>query len=843
MYPNFNKRKNPRRGILPKIPDETMTPDRMRIKTNGKAEMSKHSYTRKTPAFDFRNGFPIGNGDLGCSVHGAPDAMIFDFAKNDLWWDDFESPVPCYYQGGIEEIRNRVEAGEEDVRLDTIEASARRRNHPTQTSAARLTLHLTEGGIPANYTESLSLATGVVHTNYRCGDTNGIVKGNGFRTYSCVSRAEEVMEVACYASDCGRLGKFRFELTRVAMEVSANIGLLTEEQIAAYEEEIEKYYSPVCFVDGNFAGFTMRLRAGEDPNNSPDMHYTVMITESETSSTKFYQAGHSIIGEGKAKGCMRLILTIVSSHDAEDTYAEAKRRLEKAIARGRLVGVINNEENSTYWNRSWIRLPKPEYERIWYWGLYEAYAARRPGKFAPSYVAPWYSSGYACWGHHILTYEQTKSNLGLLATNHAELLEPWFTLCRSAQEHLKKFTKDFYGMNGTAYPHSISGTGQVVVSSSYLNDTIMNISTAGETVKYIWDYYDFTNDKEFLRDIGYPILREVAIFYHEYLQTDEETGLRYVFPSRSQEFVCNPGMYNQFMTNSIIDYSLIKHVLSKTAEAAKILDIDSELAAQWDDDVAHMRKDYATWPDGTWKVSEDADNRTFFYGTPSVTDLSPIVFTDEVDLWRGSEEMKLAAKKSTYAQVPEDTLPWDLSFGILAKLRMGDKKYAKLALDLLPKCREGGNLERRDSCSFDKNNEMDPDGQHDFFVDKGAAYLTEVVTEMLLQSQGGIIRFFPAYPDEIGNAAFSSLRARGAFLVSGEFRDGEIAYGIIKSLRGNKCTIANPFGEDLVVRCLENDEEIAYTADGENVSFETKEEHEYVIERKERRLESFPVLA
>ena len=63
-------------------------------------------------------------------------------------------------------------------------------------------------------------------------------------------------------------------------------------------------------------------------------------------------------------------------------------------------------------------------------------------------------------------------------------------------------------MEGTCYPHAISGTGEVVYSSVFLNGTCMNISTTGEAVKYCWDYYDFTRDTDFLREIGYPILKE-----------------------------------------------------------------------------------------------------------------------------------------------------------------------------------------------------------------------------------------------------------------------------------------------------------------------------------------------
>ena len=180
-----------------------------------------------------------------------------------------------------------------------------------------------------------------------------------------------------------------------------------------------------------------------------------------------------------------------------------------------------------------------------------------------------------------------------------------------------------------------------------------------------------------------------------------------------------------------------------------------------------------------------------------------------------------------------------MSFGIISALRMGDRDYAKLALELLPKCREGGNLNRSDACDYDENNEMKPDGQHSFFVDKGAAYLSEVITEMLLQSQGGVIRIFPAYPFEIGDAAFFSLRARGAFLVSAETRNGEPAYAIIRSLKGNDCRFMNVFGEKISVRDLETGEKISFEEADGDIIFKTEAEHEYAVENSDKPLESF----
>jgi hypothetical protein len=68
----------------------------------------------------------------------------------------------------------------------------------------------------------------------------------------------------------------------------------------------------------------------------------------------------------------------------------------------------------------------------------------------------------------------------------------------------------------------------------------------------------------------------------------------------------------------------------------------------------------------------------------------------------------------------------------------------------------------------------------------------EAIDSMLLQSQDGIIRVFPAWLKQ-KDARFRDLRARGAFLVSGEFRDGRVEGVGIKSEAGGLCRVAAPW--------------------------------------------------
>ena len=829
------KRKKPLSGLLPDLPDETMTPGRMRIATTGAKEAEKHVYTRFGTVTDFRRAYIIGGGDFGASVHGTPDNYVYHICKNDLWWDDFDSDPPCYLPGGLAELRRRVAAGDPTLKQDIYAAANRRNNQPAQTSAARLTLHLCAGGVFKNITERMELHSGLLTQSYGVGNQNGVVRGPRFTTVSCVSPAEDVLLIALTPDPAaGHMGKLSLELTKDPMEVSANRGPLTSDEIRRLEAEIETYYTPVPIVDGGDFGFTMRLRTGHDPLTSPDVHYTVLM-RSGSGKLKAYAAGSKVLAEGRpdTQG-ETLALTVVSTFDAPDTLTEAKRRLDRVTDAYMPVSFNAAAEwNKHQWNRSWIRLPSTELSRPWYWSVYQAMASRKPGKAPAGYLAPWYQSSHANWGCHILTYEQTKTNLGLLPTNHAELLEPWFRLLRDSKEKLQAFTRNYYGLNGTAYPHAISGTGTVIASYITLNGTQMNLQTVGESVKYCWDYYDFTGDRAFLAQVGYPLIKDAATFYHEYLLTDDETGEKYIFPSRSQEYVNTVGLANEFMTNSLIDLCMARFTLQKAAEAARILKTDDMLAAAWEADANALRPDYAVWPDGTWKTAEDTDDRTLDYGPPLVTDVAPVAYTGEVDAWHGATPaLTEAAKKTVMKLVPDNEIPWDRSFGMIARIRMGDKAYAARMLKLIPsQYEEGGNLDAP----------IHPDC--DYCVCKGGASTAEVITEMLLQSQGNVLRVFPAWDPAAGDAAFWSLRARGAFLVSAEMRGGETAYAVVRSLRGNTCRFALPFGEEKTrVRDLETNREVPYTVQDGNLVFAAEAEHEYAIERTEKPLESYEII-
>jgi hypothetical protein len=73
------------------------------------------------------------------------------------------------------------------------------------------------------------------------------------------------------------------------------------------------------------------------------------------------------------------------------------------------------------------------------------------------------------------------------------------------------------------------------------------------------------------------------------------------------------------------------------------------------------------------------------------------------------------------------------------------------------------------------------------------------VTELLVQSVGGVIRVFPAWPMEIP-ASFASLRAQGGFLVTAAVSDGKIGEVRIESTVGGRLRVLGPWAKTMVER-------------------------------------------
>jgi len=102
------------------------------------------------------------------------------------------------------------------------------------------------------------------------------------------------------------------------------------------------------------------------------------------------------------------------------------------------------------------------------------------------------------------------------------------------------------------------------------------------------------------------------------------------------------------------------------------------------------------------------------------------------------------------------------------------------------------------------------------------------VTEMLLQSQGEVIRLFPAWLRELA-ARFRNLPARGSFLVSAAWQPGEGLQATIASLAGEDCRIR--WKEDAPPEIACTDNPVPFRREGKDLVFPTEKGKAYEIRK------------
>ncbi|MEC0227647.1 hypothetical protein P4I72_10970 [Paenibacillus alba] len=92
----------------------------------------------------------------------------------------------------------------------------------------------------------------------------------------------------------------------------------------------------------------------------------------------------------------------------------------------------------------------------------------------------------------------------------------------------------------------------------------------------MYDHYRFTQDKSFLRDTAFPLMKGSAEFALDYLVTNKD-GYLVTSPSTSPEatYVLSDGTKVAVSQGSTIDMTLVRELFENVLEAGSILDADS----------------------------------------------------------------------------------------------------------------------------------------------------------------------------------------------------------------------------------------------------------------------------
>ena len=407
------------------------------------------------------------------------------------------------------------------------------------------------------------------------------------------------------------------------------------------------------------------------------------------------------------------------------------------------------------------------------YGRYLLISSSRPGTQPANLQGIWNDQLAPSWDSKWTVNINTEMNYWPVEiANLSECQEPLYSMISDCAETGKIVAKEHYNTTGWVLHHNTD----IWRGAAPINHSNHGIWVSGGAwlSLHMWEHYQFSQDKQFLAERAYPLMRGAAEFFTQFLTVDPKSGYLISTPSNSPE-------YGGLVAGPTMDHQIIRALFRSCIDASEILGMDQAFASRLKEMLPKIAPNqigkYGQLQE--WMEDKDDPNNKHRH----VSHLWAVYPGNEIN-WQQTPELMKAARQSLIYRGDDGTgwsLAWKINFW--ARFLDGNHAYDMVKLLFRPVQIEnavytsgGGSYTNL----FDAHPPFQIDGN--FGAPAG-------MIEMLVQSQLNEIAILPALPDALPSGKISGVCARGGFELTFSWEGGKLQKLQILSKAGRKCKL------------------------------------------------------